>query len=98
MGDGLCRKVVDPNPGQIQMAAEHLTISIGAAFYCKDIDFCITAHEKYCGNGEVAQCTILSDTTRWFGEWSATLQTQEITGELCDCRRASSQYSSRGWR
>ena len=74
------------------MAAEHLAISMGAAFSCKDINFCVAAHAKYCADGEVAQYTIFSDTTRWFGEWSATLQTQEITGELCDCRRASSQY------
>ena len=65
-GDGPCGSVVDPNPGQIQMAAEHLAISMGAEFFCTNLDFCVAAHAKYCADGELPEYTIISDTTTWF--------------------------------
>ena len=66
-GDGPCGSVADPNPGQIQMAAEHLAISMGAEFFCKNRDFCVAAHAKYCADGKLPEYTIISDTTTWFG-------------------------------
>ena len=76
-GDGPCGSVVDPNPGQIQMAAEHLAISMGAEFFFAKILISAWQHMRSTVPTANCQSTRLSQTPQLgLVQWSATLETQ----------------------
>ena len=65
-GSAPCGSDAESNQGQVQMAVEHLAISVGAKWFWSNLEFLSAAHAKYCVDGELPEYTIFSDTTTWF--------------------------------